>query len=78
MGRGNSMKPIIPKKVNVVLTAEGCNELPAIKTSKSISTYWKPSLKEIAQMQDGGVIELTVMGNLFSPVSLEVKKVEVL
>lgn len=72
---------MIPKRIegaNIKLVGEGCLDLHAIKADcptfgTSFTTAWELSTAEMAALQSGEPILLTVFGSQFPPVWLGVR-----
>lgn len=68
------MKPIKTEDCNSVFTAQGCGDLPAVITDKSIVSCWEMTEKEKEEFLKTGKIYLLVMGRQQPPVSLYVDR----
>lgn len=67
------MTPIRTSACNLMLTADGCFDLPAAKGADFIATYWAPSDEEKAMIAAGFPVKLTIVGHAHPPVMLEVE-----
>ena len=65
-------KPINFDDSNIVLVADGCDDLPALKDETGFVTCWQLSSDEIARVLQSGVIVLHIAGQQHPPVSVEV------
>lgn len=74
------MRPIQTDTTNIILTAEGCRDLPATIMQygdgrQEFETCWELDPKELATVQRAGKIYLSVAGRAHPPVRLAVESV---
>lgn len=55
-----------------------CGTLPVLRDDAGFVSCWRPTPDELAMLNDGGVVTLTVIGEGHPPVSLATAIVEVL
>lgn len=76
------MIPVKFAGMNSVFTADGCDDLPALKREHettgmtSVTSCWKPTDEEIEDLKAGGVVCLAVIGGQ-PPVSLWTQQVQI-
>ena len=68
------MNPVNFEDANCVFKAEGCGDLPAVKTDKSIVSCLEMTDKEKEEFIKTGKIYLLVMGQAQPPVALYVDR----
>lgn len=68
------MNPVNFEDMNCIFKAEGCGDLPALKTDKHIVSCWEMTEKEKEEFIKTGKIYLSVRGNIQPPVSLYVDR----
>ena len=64
------MNPVNFEDMNCIFKAEGCGDLPALKTDKHIVSCWEMTEKEKEEFIKTGKIYLSVLGNIQPPVAL--------
>ena len=74
------MGPVQTDSTNIILTAEGCGDLPATVLQyrdgrQEIETRWELDPDELATVQRTGKIYLSVAGRAHPPVRLAVESV---
>ena len=75
------MKPVVVPKTNVVFTAEGCFDLPAVRATDAntgadeIETCWELSDDELEQIVKNKRVYLYVRGRSIPPVLLTVESI---
>jgi len=67
------MTPIRTDACDRTYVAEGCADLPALRTESYIATYWKPDAEELALLQAGFPVRLCIAGVAQPPVSVDVE-----
>ena len=68
------MKPVKFEDANCVYKAQGCGDLPALRTDNHIFSCWEMTEKEKQEFLKTGKIYLCVMGEIQPPVSLYVDR----
>ena len=68
------MNPVNFEDVNCIFKAEGCGDLPALKTDNHIVSCWEMTEKEKKEFMKTGKIYLSVRGNIQPPVALYVDR----
>lgn len=68
------MTPINTIATNAVMTGEGCFDLPIVRDpeAETQTSYWKPDADELAQLNAGVPVALTIFGRFHPPVKLSV------
>lgn len=66
------MKPIRTLACNINLVADGCGDLPAYKGDDYFASYWIPDKEELAMLNAGMPIKLSIIGAGHPPVMIEV------
>ncbi len=67
-----AMTPKPTTHTNLILTAEGCEDLPATRLPDRIVTHWKPTPEEIELLNAGGSVQLEILGRTHPPVALNI------
>lgn len=67
------MTPINTSACNTTFVAPGCADLPAAKGDDFIATYWKPDAEELAMLNAGFPVKLSILGTGLPPVAVEVE-----
>ena len=68
------MNPVNFEDMNCIFKAEGCGDLPALKTDKHIVSCWEMTEKEKEEFIKTGKIYLSVLGNIQPPVALYIDR----
>lgn len=75
------MIPIQTPDTNAVFVAPGCGDLPATKchdpeTGRDyVQTVWQLSIEELRQIQETGLIYVSVMGNGIQPILVSTESI---
>lgn len=75
------MIPIQTPDTNAVFVAPGCGDLPATKchdpeTGRDyVQTVWRLSIEELKQIQETGLIYVSVMGNGIQPILVSTESI---
>lgn len=55
----------------------GVSGLPVVFDGRAVASFWQPSPEELAALNAGGLVWLSVLGPAMPPVKLEVLKADV-
>lgn len=67
------MSPIRTSACNMTYVAPGCTDLPAARGDGFTATYWKPDAEELAMLNAGFPVKLSIVGAGMPPVAVEVE-----